>query len=138
MSNVTSPVTVAPATLVNIANVVSITGSGEVSVGSPSPTTLTFNQTQMAAYTAQTVTSTGMVSNLVQTLASSLVLSGKLLGVQLPSTSPLLTSLTGLLTPVFAGLDPIVDGLLAGLGIKIGYLDVTATGARCGVPTLVN
>jgi len=138
MSNVTTPVTVSPATLVNVASVVTITGSGEVSVGSATATPLTFNQTQMTNLTAQTVTSTGMLSNLLQTLNSHTTLSGTLLGASLGKTSPLLTSLNGLLSPAFAGLDPLVDGLLAGLGIKIGYLDVTATGARCGVPTLVN
>jgi uncharacterized membrane protein len=138
MSNVSSPVTVSPATLVNLLNVLTVTASGEVSVGSPAPTLLTFDQTDMTDATAQTVTSTGMLSNLLGTLASSTTLSGTLLGAKLPSTSNTLKSLNTLLAPAFAGLDPLVDGLLAGLGIKIGYLDVTATGVRCGVPALVD
>lgn len=138
MSNFSNPVTVQPATLVNIANIVQVTGSAEVSVGSAAETPLTFNQTEIAALTAQTVTGTGMLSNLLQTLGNTLVLNGTLLGVNLSGTSTLLTSLKSLLTPAFAGLDPLVDELLAALGIKIGYMDVTATGVRCGVPTLVN
>jgi uncharacterized membrane protein len=138
MSNFSNTVTVQPATLVNIANVVQVTGSAEVSVASGAATPLTFNQTQIAALTAQTVTSTGMLSNLLQTLGNTLVLNGTLLGAKLSGNSTLLTSLTTLLKPAFAGLDTLVDELLAALGIKIGYMDVTTSGVRCGVPTLVN
>jgi uncharacterized membrane protein len=41
------------------------------------------------------------------------------------------------LSPLAAALDPLVDGLLEALGVKLGYMDVTATGVRCGVPALV-
>jgi uncharacterized membrane protein len=145
MSNVSTPVSVTPATLINIPNILpslpnilTVTASGEVSVGSPAATTLTFDQNDMTNLTAQTVTSTGMLGNLLGTLASSTTLNASLLGVSLPGTSSTLTSLNALLAPAFAGLDPLVDGLLAALGVKIGYMDVTATGARCGVPVLVN
>jgi uncharacterized membrane protein len=137
MSNFTSQPTVSNATLVNIANLVTITGSSEVTVGSASSTPLVFTQTDIADATAQTVTSTGMLSNLLQTLGNNLSLSGTLLGIQLPSTGGLLGSVTALLAPAFAGLDSLVDGLLAALGIRIGYMDVTVTGVRCGNPVLV-
>ena len=144
MSNFSTPVTVQPATLVNLLNIVQVTGSSQVSVGSAGYTTLTFNQTEMQNLTPQTVTSTGMLSNLLQTLGSSGNLSLSVLpgnnglGVPLVTSSAVLALLSPLLTPAFAGLDPLVDNLLASLGIKVGYLDVTASGVRCGVPTLVN
>jgi uncharacterized membrane protein len=46
-------------------------------------------------------------------------------------------NLRSLLQPVFAGLDPMVGTLLQALGVRLGYMDVTATGVRCGVAALV-
>lgn len=124
-----------PASLVNLLGVLSITGSAETDLGSGTPTSLTFTQADIAAHTAQRVASTGMLANLLQVLGSRLVLTVQPLNV---TTQPLTASLTTLLQPVFAGLDPLVDGLLAALGIQLGYIDVTATGVRCGAPVLVD
>ena len=48
---------------------------------------------------------------------------------------------TSISTPVsqLAGtaVDPLLDNLLAALGVQLGYATVWATGARCGVPVLV-
>jgi uncharacterized membrane protein len=150
LTNFSQEVSVSSAVLSNIAVTilvslvqVQISGFAEAALGSPSATSLTFNQTQIAAKTAQTVTSTGMVSNLLQTLVSNLQLtfSATLLGVSftLPSsaTTALTSAVTALLAPVGAALDPLVDGLLEALGVKLGYMDVTVTGVRCGVPALV-
>jgi uncharacterized membrane protein len=138
MSNVTNPVTVSPATLVNVLNLITVTGQGSASVGGSNLTNLTFNQTQIANLTPQTVGSTSLGGSLISSLGNSTTLSGTLLGISLAPASPTLKSLTSLLAPVFAGLDPIVDNLLAGLGIQVGTISVTATGVRCGAPTLVD
>jgi uncharacterized membrane protein len=139
MTNFSTTPTVSPASLVTaLGGLVTITGSGEVSVGAGSPTSLTFSQTDIANATAHTATSTGMVSNLLQTLVNTLQLQVKITGLGLGLSQSVLTaSLTTLLSPVAAGLDSLVDGLLAALGIRIGYMDVTATGVRCGMPVLV-
>jgi uncharacterized membrane protein len=117
----------------------------EVDVGSSNYTSLVFNQDQIAAKTPQSVTSTGMVDNLLAGL-SDLKLGGcglNLLGLcilplDLNSIGDIIANLHQILDPVISGLlDPIVDGLLAALGIKLGYMDVTVTGVRCGVPVLV-
>ena len=150
LTNFSQAVSVGPAVLSNIAVTiiaslvqVQISGFAQASLGSSGAASLTFNQTQIAAKTAQTVASTGMVSNLLQTLVSNLQLSftATLLGVSftLPAsaTTALTSALTTLLSPLGAALDPLVDGVLATLGVKLGYMDVTVTGVRCGVPALV-
>lgn len=38
---------------------------------------------------------------------------------------------------VFAALDPFISGLLTGLGVHLGYVDVTVPGVRCGQAVLV-
>lgn len=46
--------------------------------------------------------------------------------------------IASLATPIAAlGVDPLLDNILAALGIQPGYADVWVTGARCGVPVLV-
>jgi uncharacterized membrane protein len=149
MTNYTTEPTVAPATLVNVLGLVTVSGSASVFVGSSPPTqppnlspTLTelppFTQTDITNATSQSIESTNMLSDLLQSLGNNLKLTGSLLGISLPSTSPILSNLANLLQPAFAGLDTLVDELLSSLGIRIGYVDVTVTGVRCGRPVLVN
>jgi uncharacterized membrane protein len=44
---------------------------------------------------------------------------------------------TPVLTTVFSLLNPLISGLLTGLGIHLGYVDVTVPGVRCGQAVLV-
>ncbi|HZT21173.1 MAG TPA: pilus assembly protein TadG-related protein [Dongiaceae bacterium] len=135
MSNFTSSPTVSPATLVNVAGLVRVTGSAQVAVqGNTSD--LTFTAAQIASRTAQTVTSQNMTGNLLRTLGSSLNLTVTTLGLSLP-TGSVASSLTTLLSPAFAGLDSVTDSILRTLGIRLGYLDVWVPGVRCGVPALM-
>jgi uncharacterized membrane protein len=148
ISNFSQAVTVTPAVLSTLGVPgllglvqVQVTGYATVALGSPAATALTFNQTQIAAKTAQTVSSTGMVANLLQNLVTNtqININTTILGLPLPSlsTTLLTAAVQTLLAPVAAALDPLVDSLLAGLGVKLGYMDVTVTGVRCGVPALV-
>ncbi len=139
MQNVSTPVTVSPATLVNVLGLVKITASSQPSIGAVNETQMTFTQTQIANGTSQ---STGSASTLFTSLGNSLTLSGTLtvLGITttLPANGTVLTSLKTLLTPAFAGMNTLVASVLTALGIDVGYMNVTATGIRCGVPVLVN
>lgn len=42
------------------------------------------------------------------------------------------------LDPLFTSLDSVLNGLLRTLGIQLGYVDVSVTGVRCGLPVLVS
>ena len=42
------------------------------------------------------------------------------------------------LDPILTGLDNVINGLLRTLGIQLGYVDVSVTGVRCGLPVLVS
>ncbi len=59
-------------------------------------------------------------------------------GVLAPVTGPLLSGIGGTLGGL-AGtvVDPLLDNVLAALGVQLGSATVWATGARCGVPVLV-
>jgi uncharacterized membrane protein len=50
----------------------------------------------------------------------------------------LLNNIHSILDPIVKNLlDPLIDSLLVALGVKLGTIDVTVTGVRCGVPVLV-
>lgn len=51
--------------------------------------------------------------------------------------SALETSVRNTLNNVFAALNPLISGLLTGLGVHLGYVDVTVPGVRCGQAVLV-
>jgi uncharacterized membrane protein len=60
------------------------------------------------------------------------------LGVYIPAgniTAPV-TSLVGGLVGAL-GVDPLLDTLLGGLGVRAGFASIWVTGVRCGVPVLV-
>ncbi|MET0337838.1 MAG: hypothetical protein ABW063_08740, partial [Caulobacter sp.] len=46
-------------------------------------------------------------------------------------------AVTPLLNTVLGLLNPLISGLLAGLGVHLGYVDVTVPGVRCGQAVLV-
>ncbi len=56
------------------------------------------------------------------------------LGVKTQLVSGIVTPLSGL---VGSTADPLLDNILAALGIQLGYAQLWVTGARCGVPVLV-
>lgn len=71
-------------------------------------------------------------------LLGDLTLTATLLGAPVTLNAGQLRTVTGTLSPLLAGLDGVVDGLLATLGVQLGYADVAVTGVRCGVPVLVS
>ena len=136
MTNFTSPVTVSSSPIVNVLGLVTINGTAQVPVQG-NTAALTFTEPQIQAGTVQTVSSTNMLSNLGNGLSSNLQLSGNVLGIPVTPAAPTVQALNLLLQPVFQSLDGIIDQVLGTLGVRVGYLDVTVTGVRCGVPTLV-
>ena len=133
------PANILSASLLGV-NVLNVTGAAAADVGSPGSTSLVFTQTQMQAVppATQTTSSADMLSTLSGDLSNSLTLNVSAVGLPLLPVGTLTSELTAALTPVFQGVDSLVDPLLTALGIRIGTMDVTATGVRCGVPTLVD
>lgn len=94
---------------------------------------------------------TAQAGPLISTLGDSLLaedgLQVKVLGLCLPivcsaTQQAVRNQLVGNVTTALGGLvgstaDPLLDNLLAALGIQLGHVTVWTTGARCGVPVLV-
>ena len=126
------------------APVATVTGYSATTSGSgPTPQSVTFTQaeTKQSPPVVKTISSdAALVSSAASSIgALSLTVSG--LPGLLPLTGPLglvQTTLVGTLLPVADTLlDPIINQVLSGLGLRIGYMDIVGNGVRCGVPVLV-
>ncbi|WP_269714220.1 pilus assembly protein TadG-related protein [Caulobacter sp. NIBR2454] len=103
----------------------------------------TFTSTQPVASQSHQVGSGGLTQSLLSLPASAVdlrfctavVLGQCILGGQVTGSNK--TSGINTLSTLLTALDPLIDGLLAGLGIKLGYANSTITGVRCGIPVLV-
>ena len=92
--------------------------------------------------TAASIGNGSQVGTLISSLVGSLTASNGLqvngLGGTLAIRSQLLNAIIAPVTGLVGGtVDPLLDNLLAGLGIQLGHATLWVTGARCGVPVLV-
>ncbi len=118
-----------------------------VTVGSGGPTSLSFSQTDVTNQTVKRISSTDVLSTTTSTLASSLAsqtnskITVAVAGISLPVgfLTSLTSSVTSTLSTTIAPLlDTVIDNVAAALGVQVGYMDVMATGIRCGVPAIVD
>ena len=150
MTNFTQPVTIgrAPLTTGLIgALLATVYVSANISVGTPADETdrdsypsLTFTKSEIDAGATKRFVSEGMARNLLSQLLSTLHVEAYLvLGLaKVDLSAASLGAINSLLANVLGGLlDSVVDPLLQALGIELGYMDVTVTGVRCGVPVLI-
>lgn len=118
----------------------------KITVSTPTPVTLgkgsgtlNFSTAQINNHTPQSINSTNQVSGLLSALAGSghLQVNVELLTLIKIPIGDIVSAVTNLISPVLAGLDPLLNGLLETVGVKVGVAEVTPGGARCGVPVLV-
>jgi len=140
--------------LLGLIGIVRVSGRAGITVGSGSSRDLVFDRDDIDNHVAQSVASTGMLDNLLAELGGNdpvtkeprlklsaciISLGGLcLIPVKLDTVGNTVGALHTLLDPVIKTvLDPLVDNLLAALGIRLGVMDVVVTGVRCGVPVLI-
>lgn len=118
--------TVNKATILDL-GLLKVTGQAATDVTNVSDSNLTFSQSEINAATLKTVSTRNIAETLVSSLVSSLVLK-----VEPFSLTIDLVALKGVLTAVAAPLDQVVNTVLTIVGIKLGQVDVTVQGVRCG------
>jgi len=139
-----------PATVVNVANVVTVTANAALPATVPpsSATTLTFVGATPADGAYQSANSNavgGVLANALQGLTASLAQPGALNvtllgGVPLPIgefVDALLAAVSPALDRLLSGLDPAVDPLLQLLGVQVGVATVHDLSLTCGASKLV-
>lgn len=127
-----------PAVAVNLLNLTKVTVFAHVAATNASEQTMTFSYADARSLTTKSVKTTAATQTALSSLTSSLQIKLSLLGLDITATSPALMQLLGgLLTPVGALLDPVLNALLDTLGVSIGEADVQLRGIRCSVGALV-
>ena len=126
------------ATLIR-APLVSVTGHSRITVQAPASRDLRFTAADIADRRARTVTSTGLVGSLVATLVAGSALEVNVvgLGLGLPSSSLIRSSVASSLTALAPSLDAALDTILRLLGVGVGQADVWVRGVHCGRAVLV-
>ncbi|CDX46228.1 conserved exported hypothetical protein [Mesorhizobium plurifarium] len=125
--------------LINL-NLLQITGSSAFSATNMTPTTLTYNATDIANKAIRTVSTKNLTQSLTTSLVNKLSLSVNALGLGLDVTALLGTvkpAVTTLLNGVTAPVDSLLYNVLGALGVRVGEADVRVTGATCGRSVLV-
>ena len=137
--NALKPPTIGDATLVN-ALLLTITGSAHVAATNLSETPVPFDAKAIAAQTVKTVKTTDVAKSTLSSLIGGLDLKVKFLGLGLlsfGSESVVKALLASILAPVAGLVDPVLNTLLATLGVSIGQADVQVRGVRCDGSALV-
>ncbi|MBB6408228.1 TadG family pilus assembly protein [Mesorhizobium sangaii] len=125
--------------LINIP-LIQVMGSAATAITNNSPTTLTFNATDIANKTVKTVSTRNISQSLTTSLVGNLSLSVNALGLGIDLTALLATvkpAVVAVLNGVTAPVDDLLYNVLSALGVGVGQADVRVTGATCGRAVLV-
>ncbi|MFD1987694.1 hypothetical protein ACFSOZ_35320 [Mesorhizobium newzealandense] len=125
--------------LINIP-LIQVMGSAATAITNNSPTTLTFDATDIANKTIKTVSTRNISQSLTTSLVNNLSLSVNALGLGIDLTSLLGTvkpAVVAVLNGVTAPVDDLLYNVLSALGVGVGQADVRVTGATCGRSVLV-
>lgn len=133
--NFFTPVSPTPARIVD-AVLVNIDAEAEAEVLGSGLQSLSFTAAQIAAGDIQRIGGEQTVATLMSNLDDDLTLDVNLLGLPVP-LGPIVSGVTGAISPVLTALDPLLSGTFETLGVRPGYMDVAALGMRCGAPVLV-
>jgi uncharacterized membrane protein len=142
LKNFKAELTVAPATLVSVLGLATVTGKADLEMADLTWSDVRFTSADIEADRVKTARARGFVNGLIVSLLQRLDLKadvgGGLLGLGLGDVAK---TVGGLLTPLGPVLDGLVQPLLSLLGVGLGEADVQAHGVRCpgrdGVPILV-
>lgn len=118
------------ATLVNVANLVTVKASADVEAADAGFRSTLFDAAAIAGQTPRTVKSTGFTSGIVSSLIGRMDVEVKVIGLGL-GLGDLPRALAALLAPLGPVLDQVVNGVLEPLGLSFGEADVTVHGLIC-------
>lgn len=119
--------------------VASATIGGAAQVAASGPTQVNFSEAEIRnKVTKNTSSSVSLMSNLGSALE---LKQTTLLGLPIPGLNTLVNGLLSALAGSLSILDPVLNSLLAVLGVRLGELDISVNGPqdadRCGTPMLV-
>jgi uncharacterized membrane protein len=125
--------------LINIP-LIQVMGSAATAITNNSPTTLTFDATDITNKTIKTVSTRNITQSLTTSLVSNLSLSVNAVGLGIDLTALLgavKPAVVAVLNGITAPVDDLLYNVLSALGVGVGQADVRVTGATCGRAVLV-
>jgi len=137
LNDFTHELTISPATMVNVLNLVTATGQAQINVGGNDWQNLSFDANAIQNHTIETADTTNAISETLTSLLGNLSINVQIFGLGLgisksAITNGIISSLNAVATP----LDNVVDGVTDLLGIGLGEAHVWVNGVRCQGPVL--
>lgn len=123
----------APATLLSVLGLVSLTGRAEVEAADPGFRAVRFTDGEIDTAALKTVTASGLAQGLIVSLIQRLDITVNVVGLGL-GLGGIVQALGVLLTPLGPVLDAAINPLLDLLGLKFGEADVRVHDATCPAP----
>jgi len=124
-------------TLVNIANLATVTGRATASISNMAETSVAFTYADVQNKTKKTTATTDYTASLLASLIGNLQLSVNALGLGLGLPNNLTSTISQTLSGQATNIDQILSSLLAVLGLELGSADTWITGLSCGNAVLV-
>jgi len=140
LANFAASPAASPATLLNVLNLLTITGSATANIGQTVATPLGFTAADIAAGTVKTATTTTFTQSLMTSLLQNLSLGVSLgigIGIGLPSVHTVASTVGTLVSPLGPVIDAAVATTLSTLGVTLGDADVQVYGVNCKQAVLV-
>ena len=127
-----------PATLVNVAGLVTVTGRAHALIANGSAVPVTFTYADIQSATKKTTSTTSFVTPLLSKLIGDLQLNASVLGLGLGLPGGATTTVAQIVAGAAPSLDQLLVTTLSTLGIGLGQADTWVDGVRCGNAVLVN
>jgi uncharacterized membrane protein len=124
LSDLTGPLPSVPLGLVQVS-----AASGNVGIGQVTQT-FSFTRSDISAGTPKSVGTASALSTALNGLVTNLTVQ--------PNIPIVTAAVKTTLTTALNAIEPVLNGLLTSLGVRLGYMDVRATTVRCGIPALVD
>ena len=137
LNNFTQPMTITPATLVNLL-LLQVNGQAQTNIGGADWQNVSFSQSDIQAGTVKTVSTNDIAQATAASLLANTTLSVQLGGLNLGlGTGPVKSAVQSTLTTVAPSLDLVINTMSNILGVRLGEADVWVNGLRCHNAALV-
>lgn len=136
--NFTSAPNPGPATLLNLANIATVSGLAHATITNLQPTPVSFSYSDILQATKKTTSTTDFISSLLYNLFGGLQLKVSALGLSLLVPAGLDQTVATTLASATTPIDQTLSQLLQTLGVGLGQADSWVGGVKCGGGVLVN
>jgi uncharacterized membrane protein len=137
-TNISTPLNPGPATLFNLLNLVTVTGSAHASISNINPTMETFSYSDIQQKVGKTTSTTDYLTSLLTSTIGNLQVNVNVAGLGIGVPPGIGSLVTNTITTATVPIDQLVAAVLSGLGISVGNATTWVTGVNCGNAVLVN